>query len=555
MVDNQKRMMMAIAASFLFLMLWSKYFGPKPAAPTKAAPVSTQSVTTTTELPSSENTSVLDSDTSIEPTPTPEKNIPTIAQETVMVDFDHFDAVIDNRMGAITDITLHAYKKELKKNASGMQIVPIELADLPPMLWDLEIVEGEKTYGFTDQQATYEWIERGENGHYRLRTQVGPVEIEKTYAWDADTYQVKQSLLLVNRSNNRLVIDAHTNMYAAKDPLRKPKTGFLSLFQARQTPTRVVSLFDDKVERFDFAKIAKGNLELPQGAIGWAGFESQYFLMSLMPTVGLWKDIQLYAPDEMHSQIQYNYAQRDIKPQSSVKYEMSLYAGPKDIAVLTSIDDSLKYSIDLGGWLGPISRLILRALRMLYQWLGNYGLAIIILTVFVRLLMFPLAQKQAKSMKKMQDHKPQMDALKEQYADNKEEYSRALMQYMRSNRINPAGGCFPLLIQFPIFIALYRVLYNSIELRHAPFFGWIHDLSAYDPYFVLPALVGITFFFQTKLNPTPISDPTQAAMMKFMPVMFSVLMIFLPSGLNLYIFVSTLWGIVQQYWVQKSKTV
>ncbi|MEZ4819867.1 MAG: membrane protein insertase YidC [Bdellovibrionota bacterium] len=192
---------------------------------------------------------------------------------------------------------------------------------------------------------------------------------------------------------------------------------------------------------------------------------------------------------------------------------------------------------------------------MLYQWLGNYGLAIIILTVFVRLLMFPLAQKQAKSMKKMQDHKPQMDALKEQYADNKEEYSRALMQYMRSNRINPAGGCFPLLIQFPIFIALYRVLYNSIELRHAPFFGWIHDLSAYDPYFVLPALVGITFFFQTKLNPTPISDPTQAAMMKFMPVMFSVLMIFLPSGLNLYIFVSTLWGIVQQYWVQKSKTV
>jgi YidC/Oxa1 family membrane protein insertase len=126
------------------------------------------------------------------------------------------------------------------------------------------------------------------------------------------------------------------------------------------------------------------------------------------------------------------------------------------------------------------------------------------------------------------------------------------MAYMRTNKINPAGGCLPLLIQFPVFIALYRVLYNSVELRHAPFGLWIHDLSAHDPFFVLPVLVGITFFIQTKLNPTPMADPAQQTMMKIMPIMFSVFMIFLPSGLNLYIFVSTLWGIVQQYMVQKS---
>lgn len=553
MVDTQKRMIMAIVASFIFLMFWSKYFGPKP-LPQKEVQTQTQqdtsqstSVTPPTE--SIENLSLTKNENDEETKPVK----PLIESQKVLVDFEKFDAVIDNHRGSVSAVTLHEYKKELKENASGVPVVPMALPVLPPMTWNFDLTQDNQTHTFTDETTTYEWIERGENGQYRLRATNGLVEVEKTYTWDPKTYQVHQAVLLINKTNNRLMVNADTNLYATKDPNNESKKGFFSLFQAPKTPVRVVSLIDEDVERFEFKDIFEGDEELPKGGISWAGFESQYFLLSLMPKQGLWKGLELTAADEQRGHIKYIYAPREIKPQSTLAYELSMYAGPKDIGILTSIDDNLKHSIDLGGWLAPISRLILRALRMLFEWFGNYGIAIIILTVIVRLMMFPLAQKQAKSMKKMQEHKPQMDALKEQYGDDKEAYSRALMEYMRSNKINPAGGCFPLLIQLPIFFALYRVLYNSIELRHTPFVGWIHDLSAHDPFFVLPALVGITFFFQTKLNPTPGGDPTTQAMMKFMPIMFSVLMIFLPSGLNLYIFVSTLWGIVQQYWVQKSK--
>jgi YidC/Oxa1 family membrane protein insertase len=165
--------------------------------------------------------------------------------------------------------------------------------------------------------------------------------------------------------------------------------------------------------------------------------------------------------------------------------------------------------------------------------------------------MFPLAQQQAKSMRKMQEHKPEMDALKAKYADNKEAYSRELMTYMRTHKINPMGGCLLLLPQLPIFFALYRVLYNAIELRQAPFAFWIRDLASHDPYFVLPIVLGAVMFYQQKITPTPGMDPAQATVMKIMPVMFTVFMLFLPSGLNLYILVSTLWGIGQQLMVQR----
>jgi YidC/Oxa1 family membrane protein insertase len=158
-------------------------------------------------------------------------------------------------------------------------------------------------------------------------------------------------------------------------------------------------------------------------------------------------------------------------------------------------------------------------------------------------------------MKKMQEHKPEMDAIREKYKDNKEAQSRELMNYMKQNRINPMGGCLLLLPQLPIFFSLYRVIYNSIELRQAPFFGWIRDLSIHDPYFVTPILLGGVMFYQQRITPSPGLDPAQQTMMKIMPVMFSVFMLTLPAGLNLYILVSTLWGIGQQLWVTKTKVI
>lgn len=542
MADSQKRMLFAIITSFLFLMVWSKYFGPKPV-----------------QQPSQKQ-AVLDEKETVEKTPEPlqkqvieEKPAQSIATEKVFVQFDALNAALNNHQGVVDHVTLHNYKQTNAKDSVGVHVVPLALEATPPMVWSWDVNHVNQTYRFDDQKVVYEWIERGENSVYRLRSNQGPLEIEKTYTFDPSTYQIHHKVLLRNTSQDRLMVSAKTKLEATRDPEKESKGGFFALFQAPKTPVRAIVDIDDEANRYTLQKISKKDFTLPQGTIDWAGFESQYFLLALRPQEALWSSLELQGDTEEKAQIQYVYAEREIKPQSSISFEVAMYAGPKDIGILTGVDETLREAIDLGSWLGPIARVILKTLRLLYNWFGNYGWAIILLTVIVRLIMFPLAQKQAKSMKKMQVHKPAMDALKEKHGENREEYSRALMEYMRTHRINPAGGCLPLLIQFPIFIALYRVLYNSIELRHAPFILWIKDLSAHDPYFVLPALVGITFFFQTKLNPTPISDPTQAAMMKFMPVMFSVLMIFLPSGLNLYIFISTLWGIVQQYWVQQSK--
>lgn len=550
MDDAQKRMMFAIGASFLFLFVWSQYFGPTPIDP--QAPVETNE--TETVATPTQDASLPQAQEENPKTPPTEENVatPLVDKENVEVFLDTYEATLTNQGGVVSSLILHDYKKSLNDKGPGMQVIPMATPNPHPMLWTLRFDAQTSSSTHVDEQTVYEWIERGENNRYRLRTVHGPVEIEKTYVVSPHTFEIKQTLLLRNLTNQRINVHASSTLHGSKDPNNKNKGGLLSMFTARKTPVRVVSYIDNDVERFEVEEIYNEDADIPQGPISWAGFESQYFLINVLPVKARWDNISLAAKDDMHAQITYDYPVREIKPNSTMEYEVNLVAGPKDIEILDGIDESLKYSIDLGGILGPISRLILKLLRTLYGWVHNYGLAIILLTILVRLLLFPLAQKQAKSMKKMQAHKPQMDALKEQYGDDREAYSRALMEYMRTNKVNPAGGCFPLLLQFPIFIALYRVLYNSIELRHAPFVGWIEDLSAHDPYFVLPALVGITFYFQTKLNPSPGGDPAMQTMMKVMPIMFSVLMIFLPAGLNLYIFVSTLWGIVQQYWVQKT---
>ena len=286
-------------------------------------------------------------------------------------------------------------------------------------------------------------------------------------------------------------------------------------------------------------------------------------MFALTPVQGRWSSLTARSippsnPDEKSEAMKFSahYPLVEVEAGKPEIVKLKVYAGPKDIGRLENVGASLDRAIDLGDWLGPIARPILKFLRWLHGWVPNYGVAIILLTFLVRLAMFPLAQMQAKSMRKMQEHKPQLDALKEKYGENKEAYSRELMTYMRTHRINPMGGCLLLLPQLPIFFALYRVLYNSIELRHAPFILWIKDLSAHDPIFVMPILLGGVMFLHQRMTPTPGMDPAQAKIMKFMPVMFSFFMLFLPAGLNLYILISTLWGIGQQYWVQKGvKTV
>jgi YidC/Oxa1 family membrane protein insertase len=236
---------------------------------------------------------------------------------------------------------------------------------------------------------------------------------------------------------------------------------------------------------------------------------------------------------------------------SPITVAMDLYAGPKSIPDLKKLDDSASSVIDYG-FFSFLAFPMLKLMRWFYGILGNYGFAIIALTLLVRMLTFPFTYVSFKSMKGMQKIQPQLTRLKEIYKDNNQALQQETFKLMREHKVNPMGGCLPIFLQLPVFIALYQVLQNSIELYHAPFGWWIKDLSEKDPFFVLPVLMGIAMFLQQKMTPTTM-DPAQAKIMLFMPIMFTFLMLGLPSGLTLYMFVSTMFGIIQQIYMMRDK--
>jgi YidC/Oxa1 family membrane protein insertase len=234
-----------------------------------------------------------------------------------------------------------------------------------------------------------------------------------------------------------------------------------------------------------------------------------------------------------------------------IKY--SVFIGPKDLDLLKSVDANLTGVVNFG-FFSVLGRPILKMLKWFYAMAGNWGVAIILLTLLVRFLVLPFNVMSFKSMKAMQVVQPQIQALKERYKNDPNKLNQEMLVLFKTHKVNPLGGCLPVLLQIPIFFALYQVLGQSVELYQAPFMLWIQDLSHKDPYFVLPILMGITMFFQTKITPTSM-DPNQAKVMMFLPLIFTFFMLALPSGLTLYIFISTLFGIGQQLVLNRGNMV
>ena len=223
----------------------------------------------------------------------------------------------------------------------------------------------------------------------------------------------------------------------------------------------------------------------------------------------------------------------------------------KDYDHLLSFGDKLELSVDFG-FFYILAVPIMRGLQFFYQYIPNYGVAIILLTLLIRMITFPLQYKSFKSMKKMQKVQPELTKIKEKFKDDPQRMQKETMELFRRAGANPLGGCLPLLLQMPIFFAFYQVLYESVELLGAPFFGWISDLSQKDPFYVLPVLMSLSIFLQQKFQPSTTADPTQKKIMMFMPFFFGFIMINVSSGLVLYIFVSTLFGMIQQYFVYRT---
>ncbi|MBI3994173.1 MAG: membrane protein insertase YidC [Candidatus Lambdaproteobacteria bacterium] len=284
--------------------------------------------------------------------------------------------------------------------------------------------------------------------------------------------------------------------------------------------------------------------------VDWLGMTDNYFLTAVQPTTpisyGVYKSKLLSTPDQDEdwgSWYGVELPALELQPQKMISSQYRLFVGPKNVGEMRKFNDQLENSLDLT--LDILARPLLAMLRWFYGYVGNYGIAIILLTVVVRVGLFPLTYKGMVAMKRMQKLQPKMVALREKLKNDKERLNREMMDMYKRYKVNPLGGCLPIALQIPIFFALYSALLGAIELRHSPFYLWIVDLSAKDPLYVTPILMGASMFLQQKLTPTTL-DPTQAKIMMWMPLIFTAFMVNFPSGLVLYWLTSNILSVAQQ---------
>lgn len=282
---------------------------------------------------------------------------------------------------------------------------------------------------------------------------------------------------------------------------------------------------------------------------GWIGMIQHYFLSAWIPDQKTQNQLtSLVTGDNQHI-VRFTSPTLEIAPRSAGEFNARLYAGPKDQYALREIAPGLELSVDYGV-LWMIAQPIFWLLTKIHGYVGNWGWAIVFVTLIVKILFFGLNAKAYKSMANMRKVQPKLLEIRERYADDRQKQSQEMMSLYKTEKINPLGGCLPILVQMPVFLALYWVLQESVELRHAPWLLWIKDLSAMDPYLILPLLMGASMFIQQKLNPAP-PDPMQAKIMQWMPVMFTFFFLWFPAGLVLYWVVNNTLSIVQQYIITK----
>ena len=381
--------------------------------------------------------------------------------------------------------------------------------------------------------------------HLQATTPTGIIVV-KTYTFHRGSYVIDIAYQIKNKGAKALTTSAYFQL--VRDS-KKPKedTKFISTYTGPAVYTN-----QEKFEKVSFADIKKGKADYPKTADnGWIAMVQHYFVAALLPQGNIKREFYTKHLDNDLFSAGVILPVSTIEPGKAGSLNMSLYAGPAQTK-LNKIAPGLGLTVDYG-WMTIISTPLFWLLSLLHGWVGNWGLAIILLTALIKLVFFPLSAASYRSMAKMRIVAPKLEKIKKQYADDRERLHKAMMELYKKEKINPLGGCLPVIIQIPIFISLYWAILASVELRHAPFYGWIHDLSAPDPYYVLPLIMSISMFVQTKLNPTP-PDPMQAKVMQIMPLVFGFVFFFFPVGLVLYSVVNNVLSITQQWVITRSAT-
>jgi YidC/Oxa1 family membrane protein insertase len=384
----------------------------------------------------------------------------------------------------------------------------------------------QSSYALTNDTLTVDLNFQDENG----------LSVIKRFSFNAGSYSVGVDYIINNKTANSVSVQMYGQL--KQSTLTDTSSGMLPTYRGAAFSTS-----EDRYEKYDFDDIAEANLNKTTPG-GWVAMLEHYFVSAWVPHAE--DNNQLYTNYSNNQEAVIGFKAPAITIDAGQQGNTSaiFYVGPKDQEVLEKIAPNLDLTIDYG-FLWMISQPLFWLLLTIQSFVTNWGVAIIIITLIVKGGMYPLTKAQYTSMAKMRELAPKMAQLKERFGDDKQKMSQAMMELYRKEKVNPAGGCLPLIVQMPIFLALYWVFLESVELRHAPFMLWIQDLSAQDPFYILPVLMGVSMFIMQKMQPMTVQDPMQQKIMQYMPVMFTVFFFWFPSGLVLYWLVSNIISIVQ----------
>jgi len=479
--------------------------------------------------------------------PTTSDNLPSVATgETVRVATDTLELVISLDGGDITSLALPQFLKQLEVTSD-----PFDLLQTQPGrsfvaqsgLIGPDGIDSGGRASYQSRLSSYVMQETDEQLTVDLVSETAGLRVTKRYMFTRGSYLIEVSFLISNQSTDRFQANAFGQI--KRDVFDDPSAvgGFGRTYLGFVTTSE-----DDPYIRIDFDEVDDGTEAFDtQG--GWIGFSQHYFISAWIPEGSQTNRYTTRRNDMGQYFGEFTGSAIVVAPGESAEYSMGFYAGPKDQYVLAEISPNLDLTIDYG-FLWFLAAPIYWLLRQIDSFINNYGFSIIALTLVVKALFYKLTETQYRSMAGMRRVMPKMESLKETYGDDQMKLRQATMELYKKEKINPFGGCLPMLVQMPVFIALYWVLLESVELRHAAFGLWLHDLSVRDPYFILPLLMAATMYLQMSLSPTP-ADPIQARVMKLMPLMMGVVFLWFPAGLVLYWLTNGLLGILQQWYITR----
>jgi YidC/Oxa1 family membrane protein insertase len=519
--------------SFLLWQQWQIDYGPQPVAP---AP--TQQVGSTSDAPIAGDVPIANGNTQgfSAPLATGGKLISVVTDTLILS--------IDTKGGDVVSANLAKFPIEEGSQESYSILRPdgdrLFIAQSGLIGRDGTDSKGRPTY-ITDKD-TYKLEGDSLIVPLQLVTADG-LQVTKSFTFTRGSHNIEVTYLIQNNTSDSKQLQQFGQL--KQSMLEQEGSMFMPIYRGGAFSTE-----EDKYEKYKFDDMVDDNLrETTPG--GWAAMIEHYFVSAWVPPQDQTNKLFSTIKQSTNAVIGFTGEPVIIQAGETAQISSQLYLGPKDQAKLAKIARGLDLTVDYG-FLFMISQPLFTFLQYIHSLVNNWGFSIILITIVVKGAMYPLTKKQYESMAKMRALKPKMDALKEKFGDDKQKLQQGMMELYKKDKVNPMGGCFPLLLQMPIFLALYWVLLESVELRHADFIFWITDLSAKDPYFVLPVLTGVSMYLLQKLQPMTMTDPMQQKIMQYMPVAMSLFFFIFPAGLVLYWLISNLITLIQAKIIYRS---